>query len=227
MNFTEQTLNEAKELGVSQELLKRMYNKGVAAWKGNAVPGSTPHQLGYAVVEQYLIMVREANEAEKANNDTTPEAKKDADKDKKNKKKVKYSNAQPGPTYNSSNSGGITAGFFGSITENALTGYQPNLIEWANNPETQRAYTKKYGAKAKHMLLQAVHKIAESQRPTLNVNEEPSDLVQLTESKRKNFELASWHSTQAKQYLENSAERKHHDDNCSVYNEKLKAHGKT
>ena len=46
--------NKAKQSGVSYSILKQVYDRGMAAWKGGHRPGATPQQWALARVNSFL-----------------------------------------------------------------------------------------------------------------------------------------------------------------------------
>lgn len=46
---------KAKKSGISPETLKKVYNRGVAAWKTGHRPGTTPQQWGMARVNAFIV----------------------------------------------------------------------------------------------------------------------------------------------------------------------------
>ncbi len=46
--------NKAKQSGVSYGILKQVYDRGMAAWKGGHRPGATPQQWALARVNSFL-----------------------------------------------------------------------------------------------------------------------------------------------------------------------------
>lgn len=61
MRFKEFAVNEdaladkAKKSGISRGKLKKVYNRGVAAWKTGHRPGTTPAQWGHARVNAFIV----------------------------------------------------------------------------------------------------------------------------------------------------------------------------
>ena len=49
---------KAKATGVPLNIIKKVYNKGLAAWRTGHRPGATPQQWGYARVHSFLVMGR-------------------------------------------------------------------------------------------------------------------------------------------------------------------------
>ena len=47
--------NKSKATGVPLEIIKRVYDKGLAAWRTGHRPGATPQQWGYARVHSFLM----------------------------------------------------------------------------------------------------------------------------------------------------------------------------
>jgi len=47
--------NKAKVTGVPLEIIKQVYDKGLAAWRTGHRPGATPQQWGYARVHSFLM----------------------------------------------------------------------------------------------------------------------------------------------------------------------------
>ena len=47
--------SKAKKSGISPETLKKVYNRGVAAWKTGHRPGTTPQQWGHARVNAFIV----------------------------------------------------------------------------------------------------------------------------------------------------------------------------
>jgi len=45
---------KAKKSGVSLGILRKVYNRGMAAWKSGHRPGTTPQQWGMARVNSYI-----------------------------------------------------------------------------------------------------------------------------------------------------------------------------
>ena len=60
MNFKEHLINEnsfekkSKASGISVGTLKKVYRRGVAAWKTGHRPGTTPSQWGHARVNAFI-----------------------------------------------------------------------------------------------------------------------------------------------------------------------------
>lgn len=46
---------KAKKSGISVDTLRKVYNRGVAAWKTGHRPGTTPQQWGYARVNAFIV----------------------------------------------------------------------------------------------------------------------------------------------------------------------------
>ena len=46
---------KAKKSGISIATLKKVYNRGVAAWKSGHRPGTTPQQWGHARVNAFIV----------------------------------------------------------------------------------------------------------------------------------------------------------------------------
>lgn len=46
---------KSKKSGISVDVLKKVYNRGVAAWKTGHRPGTTPQQWGYARVNAFIV----------------------------------------------------------------------------------------------------------------------------------------------------------------------------
>lgn len=46
---------KAKKSGISIDTLKKVYNRGVAAWKTGHRPGTTPQQWGMARVNAFIV----------------------------------------------------------------------------------------------------------------------------------------------------------------------------
>ena len=46
---------KAKKSGISVATLRKVYNRGVAAWKTGHRPGTTPQQWGYARVNAFIV----------------------------------------------------------------------------------------------------------------------------------------------------------------------------
>jgi len=65
MNFTDYTelqekatsalAKKADKSGISVGTLRKVYNRGVAAWKTGHRPGTTPQQWGYARVNAFIV----------------------------------------------------------------------------------------------------------------------------------------------------------------------------
>lgn len=61
MKFKQFVLNEdaladkSAKSGISKATLKKVYNRGVAAWKTGHRPGTTPQQWGYARVNAFIV----------------------------------------------------------------------------------------------------------------------------------------------------------------------------
>lgn len=47
--------DKAKKSGISLATLRKVYNRGVAAWKTGHRPGTTPQQWGYARVNAFIV----------------------------------------------------------------------------------------------------------------------------------------------------------------------------
>ena len=46
---------KSEKSGISYGTLKKVYNRGVAAWKTGHRPGTTPQQWGYARVNAFIV----------------------------------------------------------------------------------------------------------------------------------------------------------------------------
>ena len=46
--------SKAKKSGISPDTLRKVYNRGVAAWKTGHRPGTTPSQWGHARVNAFI-----------------------------------------------------------------------------------------------------------------------------------------------------------------------------
>ena len=54
--ITEDALaDKSKKSGISRATLKKVYDRGVAAWKTGHRPGTTPQQWGYARVNAFIV----------------------------------------------------------------------------------------------------------------------------------------------------------------------------
>jgi len=47
--------DKAKKSGISVGTLKKVYNRGMAAWKTGHRPGTTPQQWGHARVNAFIV----------------------------------------------------------------------------------------------------------------------------------------------------------------------------
>lgn len=52
---------KAKKSGISVDTLKKVYNRGVAAWKTGHRPGTTPQQWGMARVNAFIVKKKKGN----------------------------------------------------------------------------------------------------------------------------------------------------------------------
>ena len=59
--------DKAAKSGYSVGKLKKIYNRGVAAWKTGHRPGTTPQQWGHAIVNAYIVKKKSGK---KLNHDT-------------------------------------------------------------------------------------------------------------------------------------------------------------
>lgn len=46
---------KAKESGIPYSILKQVYDRGMAAWKGGHRPGATSHAWAYARVNSFIV----------------------------------------------------------------------------------------------------------------------------------------------------------------------------
>lgn len=46
---------KAKKSGIPYGILKKVYDRGMAAWKGGHRPGATPHQWAFARVNSFIV----------------------------------------------------------------------------------------------------------------------------------------------------------------------------
>ena len=76
--------DKAKKSGISYGLLKKVYDRGMAAWKTGHRPGTTPQQWAFARVNSYITKGKTYHTADK---DLRSEY--DAEKDYKKKKRLK------------------------------------------------------------------------------------------------------------------------------------------
>ena len=47
--------DKSKKSGISTKTLRKVYNRGVAAWKTGHRPGTTPSQWGHARVNAFIV----------------------------------------------------------------------------------------------------------------------------------------------------------------------------
>ena len=47
--------DKSKKSGISTSTLRKVYNRGVAAWKTGHRPGTTPSQWGHARVNAFIV----------------------------------------------------------------------------------------------------------------------------------------------------------------------------
>jgi|TARA_B110000908_G_C9862569_1_gene274764 hypothetical protein len=47
--------DKSKKSGISVGTLRKVYNRGMAAWKTGHRPGTTPQQWGYARVNAFIV----------------------------------------------------------------------------------------------------------------------------------------------------------------------------
>lgn len=47
--------DKSKKSGISTSTLRKVYNRGVAAWKTGHRPGTTPQQWGHARVNAFIV----------------------------------------------------------------------------------------------------------------------------------------------------------------------------
>jgi hypothetical protein len=52
---------KSKKSGISVDTLKKVYNRGVAAWKTGHRPGTTPQQWGMARVNAFIVKKKKGN----------------------------------------------------------------------------------------------------------------------------------------------------------------------
>ncbi len=173
MKFPKHLLAQAANLNIQESELKLAYYKGFNAWQPGKVPGSTPEQLGFAVVEQFLQIKYETTlvEAQPVGSlDTPPPVNQDPveiddnQPKKKEKKKhtsykdfakdKKYSNKQPTDIAPSGRGAGGSGGANFYQSEDVLPD-NTNIRAWAMSEKTQSDYTKRYGKRASERLLEA------------------------------------------------------------------------
>jgi len=53
--------DKSKKSGISVDTLRKVYNRGVAAWKTGHRPGTTPQQWGYARVNAFIAKKKKGN----------------------------------------------------------------------------------------------------------------------------------------------------------------------
>lgn len=53
--------DKSKKSGISVGTLRKVYNRGVAAWKTGHRPGTTPQQWGYARVNAFIAKKKKGN----------------------------------------------------------------------------------------------------------------------------------------------------------------------
>ena len=53
--------SKAKKSGISVDTLRKVYNRGVAAWKTGHRPGTTPQQWGHARVNAFIVKKKKGN----------------------------------------------------------------------------------------------------------------------------------------------------------------------
>jgi hypothetical protein len=181
MKFNKSILWRAEELFISEDDLQVAYRKGYAAWEPGKVPGSTPEQLGMAVVEQFLEIKQEtlveAQQEKLGNTDPVPvddpDSRDEKAKDAKNAKSKpksykkfakdsKYNNQQPGPQADSGRSGGVPGGAIGFYSIETVLPDNESIKAWMLSEKTQADYTKRYGSKAAERLLEAANKLVAS-----------------------------------------------------------------
>jgi hypothetical protein len=47
--------NKSKKSGIPYGILKKVYDRGMAAWKGGHRPGATSHQWAFARVNSFIV----------------------------------------------------------------------------------------------------------------------------------------------------------------------------
>ena len=52
---------KSKKSGISVDTLKKVYDRGVAAWKTGHRPGTTPQQWGMARVNAFIVKKKKGN----------------------------------------------------------------------------------------------------------------------------------------------------------------------
>lgn len=57
--------DKSKKSGISVGTLRKVYNRGVAAWKTGHRPGTTPQQWGHARVNSYITKGKTYHTADK------------------------------------------------------------------------------------------------------------------------------------------------------------------
>jgi len=56
---------KAKASGISYGILKKVYDRGMAAWKGGHRPGATPHAWAFARVNSFIVGGKTRHTADK------------------------------------------------------------------------------------------------------------------------------------------------------------------
>lgn len=57
--------NKAKETGIPYEILKQVYDRGIAAWRTSHRPGTTPHQWALARINSFATGGKTTKTADK------------------------------------------------------------------------------------------------------------------------------------------------------------------
>lgn len=179
--YSTSLIQEAKKLGITLSEMDKYYNRGMLAWVDHKIPGTTPEQLGVAVVEEYV-------ESEKKKQYTIREnLKSDEVVEKVGLKTVFEVSKTP------KEKSIFSEEFVNNLPESEI------VREWATSDVIQSSYIRRYGDKAETKLLEASRLF----------NKKPIQVEEYTPpaepnhpnkpgTKRHSWDMSNWHEKKHK-----------------------------
>jgi hypothetical protein len=171
--YAEELLNEAKKLGYDERDLNKYYNHGLTAWVDHKIPGTTPEQLGIALVEEFVSSERTRNTTVRKDLIVEQEA-----------EVVGLKKLSQMPRNTVVEDTLYTEEFLDALPNDET------IIEWATSEQILGSYAKRYGKNAPQKLIEAANLFV--RKSDWQAPEEPSSNHR-PGTKRHSWEMKTWH----------------------------------
>ena len=132
VNLTEKIaglVKKSQQTGVPYGILKKSYDRGIAAWRTGHRPGTTPQQWAFARVNSMLTGGK-----------ADPDLQKQARASKKKKKKESYEIGEPYARHTFD----VTPGQDYEQSVKSKVASESNIQEWFERPSTRKEYQERY-----------------------------------------------------------------------------------